>query len=137
MTQRNRASQAAFVLRVIREMQRSLPKELSNLHFDFAQEIVSKLHQVLVTEIVSQLSPSILTRVLKNPGTRCAGRTLWEGDPQLPVQPSPPAFNLLRQLVSAMEQQGPDLWNVIAVDLIKAQLKNQILSNVCSSLETD
>jgi hypothetical protein len=137
MTGRYRACQAAFILRVIREVRRSIPNELLNCQLDFGHEVESKLHQVLATEIVSQLSPSNLTRVLRDPGIRCAGRTLWEGDPQLPVQPSPPAFKLLRQLVSAMEQQGPDVWNVTAVDLVKTQLKNQIASTVRSSLESD
>jgi hypothetical protein len=136
-TGRFRACQAAFILRAIREMRRSLPNELLNRLLYFGHEVESKLHQVLAAEIVSQLSPSTLTRVFRDPGIRCAGRTLWEGDPQLPVQPSPSAFKLLRQLVSAMEKQGTDLWNTTAVDLVKTQLKNQIVSTVRLSLESD
>ncbi|OAX79101.1 hypothetical protein ACJ72_06583 [Emergomyces africanus] len=137
MSGSHRGRQAAFMLRVIREIRGHVPSGflLAQGHL-FADDIVPKLHDILAVEVISQLSPSIITRALqKRHGTRCAGRTLWEGNPPLPNQPSPSAFKFLRKLATTMERQGPDLWNPSAVDIVKAKLQKTIASCISADIE--
>ncbi|PGH00687.1 hypothetical protein GX51_05673 [Blastomyces parvus] len=136
MSGSHRGKQAAFMLRVIREIRGHIPRALSVGDHLFADDLVPKLHDILAVEISSQLLPSIITRALGNRrGAGCAGRTLWEGDPPLPIQPSPAAFKLLQKLVTTMEQQGPDLWNLSAVGVLKNKLRKMVSSTVSADLE--
>ncbi|KAK2803850.1 hypothetical protein FQN50_006858 [Emmonsiellopsis sp. PD_5] len=135
MTGLHRGRQAAFLLRVIREIRGSLPRGLSTGDHLFADDLVPKLHDILAAEINSAIPASNLTRTIGKRGGGCAGRSLWEGDPQLPIQPSPAVFRLLQKLVTAMEQQGPDLWNASAVDTLKVKLRKTISSCIQSGLE--
>ncbi|WEW61523.1 hypothetical protein PRK78_007013 [Emydomyces testavorans] len=131
----NLAPQAGFLLRIIRAIRTNIPGEVSNQDYIFAHDLVPKLHCILAEEVVSHISPSSLTRSLNPSRLRCPGRTLWEGDPQLPVQPSQAAFKLLRALVLAMEQQGPDLWDHAAVNELKLCLISRIITAITPSLE--
>ncbi|KLJ12871.1 hypothetical protein EMPG_09464 [Blastomyces silverae] len=136
MSGSHRGRQAAFMLRVIREIRGHIPRGLSAEDHLFADELVPKLHDILAVEISCQLLPSILTRALgKRRGAGCAGRTLWEGNPPLPIQPSPAAFKLLQKLATAMEQQGSDLWNPSAVGVLKNKLHKMISSSISADLE--
>ncbi|PGH09942.1 hypothetical protein AJ79_05558 [Helicocarpus griseus UAMH5409] len=136
MTGSHRGRQAAFMLRVIREIRGHIPNGLSTQDNLFADDLVPKLHDMLAIEISSQLSPSTLTRALYKRGRAgCAGRTLWEGNPPLPVQPSPAAFKLLRKLAMTMEQHGPDLWDHSAVDILKSKLHETIAECITSDVE--
>ncbi|PGH31712.1 hypothetical protein GX50_05491 [[Emmonsia] crescens] len=137
MSGSHRGRKAAFMLRVIREIRGHLPRGLSAEDHLFADDLVPKLHDILAVEVSSQLSSSIfITRALgKHRGAGCAGRTLWEGNPPLPIQPSPAAFKLLRKLAKAMVQQGPDLWNPSAVDIMKIKLHMTISSCISAHIE--
>ncbi|EDN08634.1 predicted protein [Histoplasma mississippiense (nom. inval.)] len=134
MTGSHCGRQAAFILRVIREIRERIPRSLSAQDHLFADDLVPKLHDILAAEVSSQVSPYAIIRALGKPqGAGCAGRALWEGNPPLPIQPSPAAFRLLRRLATAMERQGPDLWNPSAVDILKNKLRQTISS--CISLD--
>ncbi|OJD17992.1 hypothetical protein AJ78_01949 [Emergomyces pasteurianus Ep9510] len=138
MRKSHREKQAAFMLRVIREIRGRVPSGFPTQDHLFADDLVPKLHDILALEVSSQLSPSIITRALrKGRGARCAGRTLWEGDPPLPNQPSPSAFKFLRKLATTMERQGPDLWNPSAVDIIKTKLHKTIASCISADIGDD
>lgn len=130
-----RASQAAFILRLTREIRRGIlpesPQEGKQL---FAQDLIPTLYNILATETVSQLQFHALTRSLTKRTSTCPGRTLWEGDPPLPAQPSPMAFKFLQRLTTIMTQQGPDIWNVDAVNEVKTQLVEHLVSNVRETL---
>ncbi|ODH52634.1 hypothetical protein GX48_01119 [Paracoccidioides brasiliensis] len=132
----HRGRQAAFMLRVIREFRGHLPSGLSSEDHLFADDLVPKLHEILANEVGSQLSPSILTRAVEHGrGVGCAGRTFWEGNPPLPTQPSPAAFKLLKKLVTMMKQQGPDLWNVAAADMVKIRLHKIFAARISTAIE--
>ncbi|KAL2373932.1 hypothetical protein RJ035_004065 [Blastomyces gilchristii] len=136
MSGSHRGKQAAFMLRVIREIRGQIPRGISAEDHLFADGLVPKLHDILAVEISSQILPSIITRALgKRHGAGCAGRTLWEGNPPLPIQPSPAAFKLLQKLVTTMEEQGPDLWNPSAVGVLKNKLHKMISSSISADLE--
>ncbi|EER29987.1 hypothetical protein D8B26_007261 [Coccidioides posadasii str. Silveira] len=128
------ATQTAFLLRITRAIRSNIPNEVAGQNFTFAQDLVPKLHRILGQEISSRVSASALTGLLSRSRKRCPGRTLWEGDPPLPTQPSQAAFKFLRELAVAMEQQGADLWNILAVDELKLCTVGQIIADVSSSL---
>ncbi|PGH17254.1 hypothetical protein AJ80_04896 [Polytolypa hystricis UAMH7299] len=135
MVEEHRARQAAFLIRVIREIRRNSPGELSGNNYLFCQDLVPKLHGILASDVVSQIPATTLTRALERRRTKCPGRTLWEGDPPQPIQPSPAAFKFIRKLVIAMEHQGTDLWSVDAVVALKTKLMETLVSSLYSVLE--
>lgn len=136
----NQSDKAAFMLRLIRDLRRDLPIEiLDDDDFDFASDIVPKLQEILTMQVVAQTAPSSIMRSFhrnaRDGSKKVPGRALWEGDPQLPVQPSPPTFKFLRRLMMSMEQQGPDLWNPSTVGVMKKMLSRELANAVLSAYE--
>ncbi|OAL75474.1 hypothetical protein A7D00_1073 [Trichophyton violaceum] len=123
----HKALKAVFILRMIREIRNKIPsKLLDGEQLDFARNMTLELHTIIATDIVTQLSTHITKlKPFKN-FHKCSGRTLWEGKPELPVQPSPAAFKLLRKLEVSMEDLGPDLWNPTALSVLKVEIKRAI-----------
>lgn len=136
----HQSDKAAFMLRLVRDLRRDLPVEiLDDNDFDFASDIVPRLQEILATQVVAQTAPSNVMRNWKKnaqDGKKVPGRTLWEGDPELPVQPSPPTFKFLRRLSVSMEQQGPDLWNPSTVSVMKKMLNKELSNTIISAYES-
>ncbi|RAQ53255.1 hypothetical protein AFGD_001693 [Aspergillus flavus] len=128
----NHSGKAAFILRLIRLVRRGLPNELIADKFTFSKDIVPQLQEMLANEVVTQASP---LKLLAKPGSRVPGRSLWEGDPELPVQPSPSTFKLLRRLVGSMDRCGPGLWDVTTVQVLKRTLQGGLSSIITSGIE--
>ncbi|KAI5306181.1 hypothetical protein KEM56_001957 [Ascosphaera pollenicola] len=112
-------ARAAFILRFIREIRSTMPKTLFPPSELFADDIVPKLYDILVTHVISAVKSAKVVRELRSSLRRCLGRTLWKRYPEVPVQPSPGAFTVLKQLTDAMDRQGQDLWNPDAVAKVK------------------
>ncbi|KAE8369078.1 hypothetical protein BDV27DRAFT_20566 [Aspergillus caelatus] len=129
----NHSGKAAFILRLIRLVRRGLPHQLIAGGFTFAKDIVPQLQEMLATEVVTQASPS---KLLAKPGSRVPGRSLWEGDPELPIQPSPSTFKLLRRLVGSMDRCGPGLWDVTTVQVLKRTLQGELSNAITSGIKT-
>ncbi|KAL8933318.1 MAG: hypothetical protein Q9211_005844 [Gyalolechia sp. 1 TL-2023] len=55
-------------------------------------------------------------------------RILWDGDPQLPVLPSPYAFRLLHETIKSMTAFGADIWTPRATGILKHQLRDAVAS---------
>ncbi|KAK2764944.1 hypothetical protein FQN54_008643 [Arachnomyces sp. PD_36] len=136
MSTSNRGEPAAFLLRIIRGTRRRLPPEIIDSDLDFAHDLVPRLHEILAKDMVSQIPIRQISRYARAGSKKVPGRTLWKGDPEIPVQPSPATFKLLRRLVSAMEDRGPDLWNASSLDLLKQSLSKEISASVTSVLES-
>lgn len=135
MESAHRAPQAAFMLRIVREVRRRIPDEHpKDGNQLFARDLVTQLYNILAVETVSRLRFPSLTCGLKYPRSKCPGRTLWEGDHPLPIQPSPMTFKFLRRLTMTMAQQGYDLWNPDAVNEMKTQLIKQLASSTREAL---
>ncbi|EFQ97251.1 hypothetical protein MGYG_08887 [Nannizzia gypsea CBS 118893] len=118
---------AVFLLRMIREIRNKIPDRLlEEKQIHFAQEMVPELHAIIATGVVSQLSTQITKLMPYKSSPRCPGRTLWEGNPELPVQPSPATFKLLRKLELSMDGLGPDLWNPSALSVLKVEFQKSI-----------
>ncbi|KAI8962755.1 hypothetical protein F5Y11DRAFT_176588 [Daldinia sp. FL1419] len=131
-----------YILRILRDIRGRLPK-LEGVKY-FGLESVPSLHEKLVAHIstspLEEFASTALTR------KRVVGRTLWEGEPALPVQPSPGTFKLLRNLIMSMGDAGLDLWTPAAVNVLKRILGKQLVevwrgeldnSQTAGSQETD
>ncbi|KZZ87484.1 Vps51/Vps67 [Ascosphaera apis ARSEF 7405] len=129
-TSHSSAAKAAFILRSIREIRSTMPKLLFSPTELFADDIVPELYNILATHVTSLTTPSKLVRELRSKSKRCVGRSLWEGYPELPVQPSPSAFKVLKQLAGAMDKQGQDLWNPDTVAKVKAVFDAEVAAVV-------
>lgn len=126
-TQESSLPQAIFLLRVLREVSERIPRlglkdtESASSSLPFASSLVEPLHNTLATSI-SQSALDSLKRHLRKFSTsrRILSRTLWEGNPPLPVQPSPGTFKFLNTLSKDMGVRGSDLWAPGAVRTIKS-----------------
>ncbi|KAE9979427.1 hypothetical protein EG327_007032 [Venturia inaequalis] len=127
-----RPAKAIFLLRFLRRMsQRSASQEkrlaaVSTTSTGSA-EILSPLHATLVT---SATSPALtqyrksLSKTMR--ASALEARILWEGNPQLPVQPSATAFRFLKKLTRDMTSAGADLWAEGALRAAKSMLLEQL-----------
>lgn len=113
---------AMYLLRLLRSIRSRLPKLESTKSFGLAY--IPSLNESLVAQValgpLEEFSTAALTK------ERVTGRTLWEGEPALPTQPSLGTFKLLRNLVNAMGDAGLDLWNPTAIRALKGTLGAQL-----------
>ncbi|RDW70338.1 hypothetical protein BP5796_08735 [Coleophoma crateriformis] len=119
-----------YIIRVLRSIRTSLPAIEAVQTFGLS--IIPELHKNLALAISSDV-------VEKFAGTfkrkRVAGRLLWEGSPELPVQPSPGTFAFLHSLSKAMAEVGQDVWSPAAVLLLKQHLCREIGQRWMESLQ--
>ena len=126
-TQESSLPQAIFLLRVLREVSERIPRlglkdtESTSPSLPFASSLVEPLHNALATSISQSALDSLKRRLRKfSTSRRILSRTLWEGNPPLPVQPSPGTFKFLHMLSKDMGVRGSDLWASGAVRTIKS-----------------
>ena len=117
--------QAVFLLRVLREMRQHLPLSCSGN--DFGREIIHNLlHLVASATLTSPLENCSKRLISLQQRINFPARALWEGDPELPVLPSPWAYRLLIEVVQAMGEHASDVWSPEAVKTIKGEMVVQI-----------
>ncbi|TVY32277.1 Uncharacterized protein LSUB1_G008823 [Lachnellula subtilissima] len=114
-------SVSIYILRIIRDIRTELPKNKSLQSFSLA--LVPQLHERLASTTSEELIKSYSKSFARK---KVAGRSLWEGNPQLPVQPSPATFKLLNGLTLAMAKAGNDLWSPTAVAVLKKHLRTEL-----------
>lgn len=131
--QSNRSAKSAYLLRLVRCVRRDLPVEFVSNDFSFSSTIVPRLQEMLSTEVIAHTNPLNLSDYSKP--KRLPGRSLWEGDPELPVQPSSYTFKFLRKLVETMDQHGADLWDLSTVQVLKQTLQGKLSSSIVSAFE--
>ncbi|KAJ5783860.1 uncharacterized protein N7518_009537 [Penicillium psychrosexuale] len=134
------SEKATFLLRLIRLVRRDIPAGFVSGDFVFSSEIVPDLQKLLATEVVSKAgSLSLIPSPKCNPQTgkikTVPGRSLWEGEPAIPVQPSVSSFKLLRRLTSSMDTCGLDLWDPSTVQALKQELKTKLEAAIASALD--
>ncbi|KAI0527890.1 hypothetical protein F5B22DRAFT_9313 [Xylaria bambusicola] len=113
---------AAYILRILRDIRRRLPK-LEGVQ-SFGLDNVSSLHEKLAMHVsVAPLEEFTATTLTQK---RVAGRALWEGEPPLPIQPSPSTFKLLRNVTTSMGDSGVDLWTPASVKTLKRVFSQQL-----------
>ncbi|SPQ22839.1 b4400384-6f98-44d9-bbf2-72ecfe979505 [Thermothielavioides terrestris] len=113
---------AMYFLRLLRDMRARLP-ELEAVK-GFGLSAVPSLHEAVAAVVVLQPLDELASVALAR--KTVVGRSLWEGDPELPSSPSPGAFKFLRNLTVAMGDAGGDLWSPAAVAVLKRHLTKQI-----------
>ncbi|KAJ5822743.1 hypothetical protein N7447_005083 [Penicillium robsamsonii] len=134
------SEKATFLLRLIRLVRRDIPADFVSGDFVFSSEIVPDLQKLLAAEVVAKAgSLSLIPSPKTNPQTGKAktvpGRSLWEGEPAIPVQPSASSFKLLRRLTSSMDTCGLDLWDPSTVQALKQELKTKLGAAILSALD--
>ncbi|KAJ5699562.1 hypothetical protein N7536_002575 [Penicillium majusculum] len=134
------SEKATFLLRLIRLVRRDIPTGFVSADFVFSSEIVSDLQKLLATEVVAKAgSLSLIPSPKSNPQTgkikTVPGRSLWEGEPAIPVQPSASSFKLLRRLTSSMDTCGLDLWDPSTVQALKQELKTKLEAAISAALD--
>jgi hypothetical protein len=110
-----------YTLRIVRDIRSELPKDLPLQNFGLP--LVHVLHKRLATT-ASEASLEAIERSFAK--KKVAGRALWEGDPELPVQPSPSTFKFLHCLVLSMAKVGADLWSPAAVRILRRHLRDEL-----------
>ena len=119
-----------YILRILRDIRTELPKNASLRNFGLS--LVPPLHE----QLASTASAEPLQVFAKSFGRkRVAGRALWEGNPELPVQPSPATFKFHHSLAQAMAQAGADLWSPAAVRVLKQHLRSKLGREWSASLK--
>lgn len=115
---------AAYLLRVIRDIGAKLPERpvISN----FCAKIIEPLHISVASAIISSGTKKFMESGLPNRTVEC--RSLWDGEPAMPMQPSPDAFNLLHSISMKMSDTGVDLWTPSATKILKSQLSTTLVA---------
>lgn len=133
------SEKVTFLLRLIRLIRRDIPTGFVSGDFVFSSEIVPELQKLLAIEVVAKAGSLSLIPSKINPQTgkikTVPGRSLWEGEPALPVQPSALSFKLLRRLTSSMDTCGLDLWDPSTVQALKQELKTKLEAAISSALD--
>lgn len=120
-----------LLLRILRDIRSELPTH-SELSW-FGLSLIPDLHQ----NLAHQASEKPLSTYLSAMKTRkrVVGRTLWEGEPELPVYPSPPTFKFLYDMSSSMAEVGNDLWSASAVGVFKTHVADRLSTEVGEILQ--
>ena len=121
-----------YVLRVIRDIRAELPKNPSLRSFGLS--LVPSLHEKLANTVSSDAVEAYSKTFSRK---RVPGRALWEGSPELPVQPSPATFKFFRNLSLEMGKAGSDLWSPNAVKVLKHHLRVELNEHWISQLKSN
>jgi hypothetical protein len=134
------SEKATFLLRLIRLVRRDIPARFVAGDFVFSSDIVPELQKLLASEAVAKagslkIIPSSKTHPQTGKAKMVPGRSLWEGNPAVPVQPSASTFKFLRRLTSTMDACGSDLWDPSTVQALKQALTKELETAITSSLD--
>ena len=121
---------AIYILRNLRDIRSELPQNPSIRSFGLS--LVPSLHKKLSSE-VSKDAITALSKSLHR--KRVAGRALWEGTPELPVQPSSAIFKFLHSSALSMAKAGADLWSPAALQVLRVHLSSEIGRQWTTALE--
>lgn len=120
-----------YLLRVLRDIRAKLPKlaTVRGFGLEMVPSLQEKAASTVVISPVDDFASNALTRKI------VVGRSLWEGDPELPTSPSPAVFRLLRNLTVAMGDAGTDLWSPTAVAVAKRLIGKELAQRWTEALD--
>jgi len=127
--EQDRGHMSAFLLRIFKELRHHLPSSYQNPNFGFGS--IQNLHELLANATLTTPWQKCQRRTRSS---HHPGRQLWEGDPELPVLPSPWTFRFLKELVSSMTKFGTDVWSSSATDMLKQILRRKLASELAKAL---
>ena len=117
---------AVLLLRCWRDLRQRMPNSYGDHTLGLAS--IAQLQKVLVSSALDVPMQHGRHCVRKASGaSKVPGRLLWDGDPPLPILPSPWAFRLLREVVRSMAALGNDVWGIDAIDGLKGELRSSML----------
>lgn len=117
----NSGQQAAYMIRVWREIRQQLPKSYQS--GKFGNNSIPSLQHTIADEALRVPLERCSKRIAKMSQAKLLqARPLWEGDPELPVLPSAWTYRFLLDLASSMNLCGIDVWSPQAVDTLKKEL---------------
>ncbi|POS74591.1 hypothetical protein DHEL01_v207015 [Diaporthe helianthi] len=122
---------AMYLLRVLRDIRARLPKLESVRGFGLG--MVPALQEATAATVAAAPVESFAGGALAR--RKVVGRSLWEGDPELPTSPSPSIFRLLRDLTVAMGDAGTDLWSPAAVTVLRKLVSKELSGKWAAALE--
>lgn len=122
---------AMYLLRVLRDIRAKLPKlaTVRSFGLEMVPSLQEKTASTVVIAPVDDFASNALTRKI------VVGRSLWEGDPELPTSPSPAVFRFLRNLTVAMGDAGTDLWSPAAVAVAKKLVGKELAERWTEALD--
>ncbi|KAL4803314.1 hypothetical protein BDV18DRAFT_145618 [Aspergillus unguis] len=132
----NRGEKAALILKLIRLVRRDLPHEFISTDTQFSKDKIPELQEILATEVIAATRPLSFAILVNQKTKKLAGRTLWEGQTELPVQPSPATFKFMRRLVASMDQHGQGLWDTSTVLVLQSALQKELAGRLTSFLDS-
>lgn len=113
--------QAAYLIRVWRELRQHLPKNYHNAKL--GKGSIPSLQHTIADEALRVPLERCSERIAKMSQAKLLqARPLWEGDPELPVIPSAWTYKFLLDLASSMNDYGSDLWCPHAVEALKKEI---------------
>jgi hypothetical protein len=118
----NKGHVAMYLQRVVRDTRARLP-DLEPVK-GFGLGILPQLHEVVASTAVESPLNDFISKVLTR--KLVVGRSLWEGEPELPTSPSPGVFKFLRDLSMSMSNAGLDLWYPALLTAMKQHLGKQL-----------
>ena len=125
----NRDQQAVFLIRIWREIRQRFPSSLQ--HLDVGRNSITQLQQIAADGTIAAPLHASQRQIEKDQrSSKVLGRSLWEGDPELPVLPSSWIFKLLYKLNISMMTLGNDIWSPQATDVLKKQLRAGLVSRL-------
>lgn len=127
----NSGKVAMYLLRILRDIRAKLPKLESVRGFGLG--IVPSLQEVTAATVAAAPVESFASGALTR--RKVVGRSLWEGEPELPTSPSPGVFRLLRDLTVAMGDAGTDLWSPAAVAVLRSHVSKELSGRWAAALE--
>lgn len=122
---------AMYLLRILRDIRARLPKLESVKGFGLG--MVPSLQEVTAATIAAAPVESFANGGLTR--RKIVGRSLWEGEPELPTSPSPGVFRLLRDLTVAMGDAGTDLWSPTAIAVLRRHVSKELSGRWTAALE--
>lgn len=122
---------AMYLLRILRDIRAKLPKLESVRGFGLG--MVPSLQEVTAATVAAAPVESFASGGLAR--RKVVGRSLWEGEPELPTSPSPGVFRLLRDLTLAMGEAGTDLWSPAAVAVLRRHVSKELTGRWAAALE--
>lgn len=133
------SEKATFLLRLIRLVRQDIPATFVAQGFVLSDDIVPELQALLATDVVAKVGSLMLIPSAKiHPKTgklkSVPGRSLWEGQPAIPAQPSTSSFKFLRCLTSTMSACGSDLWDPSTMKVLKQALNTHLEAAITSAL---
>lgn len=144
------SSPGVSVYRALRELRQRIPRLLATIDTPSSASDAPKHHdRFRCDSLISQLQTSLITSVLKPnadsfstslsklaQARSFALAALWDnGDPPLPVQPSPAVFKFLRDVVKSMARVGMDLWSEGVVTRLKERMEEDTAGRIWEVFE--